>query len=31
MRVHYVGRRFDDTILDSSIGREPLEFKVGQG
>jgi peptidylprolyl isomerase len=31
VRVHYHGRLSDGTTFDSSEGREPLEFTVGQG
>jgi FKBP-type peptidyl-prolyl cis-trans isomerase 2 len=31
VRVHYHGRLTDGTTFDSSAGREPLEFEVGQG
>lgn len=30
VRVHYTGK-FDDNIFDTSINREPLEFKIGEG
>ena len=31
VKVHYHGRLADGTTFDSSSGREPLEFKVGNG
>ena len=31
VKVHYSGRLIDGTTFDSSSGREPLEFKVGNG
>lgn len=31
MRVHYTGRLNDGEIFDSSSGREPLEFTLGEG
>lgn len=31
VRVHYHGRLNDGSTFDSSEGREPLEFTVGQG
>jgi len=31
VRVHYTGRLSDGTIFDTSVGREPLEFTIGEG
>lgn len=31
VKVHYSGRLTDGTTFDSSDGRDPLEFKVGNG
>jgi peptidylprolyl isomerase len=31
VRVHYTGTLDDGTIFDSSQGRDPLEFTIGQG
>jgi len=31
VKVHYTGKLEDGTIFDSSIEREPLEFKIGNG
>jgi FKBP-type peptidyl-prolyl cis-trans isomerase 2 len=30
VKVHYTGRLCDDTVFDTSEGREPLEFTIGQ-
>jgi peptidylprolyl isomerase len=31
VKVHYTGKLDDGTVFDSSEGREPLEFKIGEG
>ncbi|MCA1813098.1 MAG: peptidylprolyl isomerase [Halobacteriales archaeon] len=31
VRVHYTGRLEDDSVFDSSEGREPLSFEAGAG
>jgi peptidylprolyl isomerase len=31
VKVNYTGRLLDGTVFDSSEGRDPLEFKVGDG
>ncbi len=31
VKVHYKGTLNDGTIFDSSEGRDPLEFKIGEG
>jgi len=31
VRIHYTGKLTDQSVFDSSEGREPLEFKVGAG
>ena len=31
VKVHYTGRLDDNSVFDSSEGRDPLEFTVGQG
>lgn len=31
VKVHYTGKLDDGTVFDSSKGREPLEFSIGEG
>ncbi len=31
VKVHYTGKLEDGTVFDSSEGRPPLEFKLGEG
>ena len=31
VRVHYTGKLSDGQVFDSSVDREPLEVKLGQG
>ena len=31
VRVHYAGRLEDGTVFDSSAGKEPMEFTIGEG
>ncbi|WP_425083929.1 FKBP-type peptidyl-prolyl cis-trans isomerase [Ruegeria profundi] len=31
VRIHYTGTLLDETVFDSSDGRDPLEFVVGSG
>lgn len=31
VKVHYTGKLDDGSVFDSSAGRDPLEFKVGEG
>ncbi len=31
VKVHYTGKLEDGTVFDSSVEREPLEFKIGEG
>ena len=30
VKVHYTGKLEDDTVFDSSVNREPIEFTLGQ-
>ena len=31
VKVHYTGKLEDGTVFDSSIKRDPLQFKIGEG
>lgn len=31
VKVHYTGRLDDDTVFDTSRGKSPLEFTIGEG
>ncbi len=31
VKVHYTGKLTDDTVFDSSVSRDPLEFELGAG
>ena len=31
VKLHYTGTLDDGAQFDSSVGREPLEFKIGEG
>ena len=31
VKVHYTGKLNDGTVFDTSDGRDPLEFTIGQG
>jgi peptidylprolyl isomerase len=31
VKVHYTGKLEDDTVFDTSRGRQPLEFTIGSG
>lgn len=31
IRIHYTGKLEDGTVFDSSVDKDPLEFKVGDG
>lgn len=31
VKIHYTGKLEDETVFDSSVEREPLEFTVGDG
>ena len=30
VKIHYTGKLEDGTVFDSSVGHDPLEFKIGQ-
>jgi len=30
VKIHYTGKLEDGTVFDTSIGREPLQFKIGE-
>lgn len=31
VKVHYTGKLEDDQVFDSSVGKQPIEFQVGEG
>src|SRR4030042_5396717 len=31
VKVHYTGKLKDETVFDTSEGREPLQFTIGEG
>lgn len=31
VKIHYTGKLEDDTVFDSSVNREPLQFTIGEG
>lgn len=31
VKIHYTGKLEDDTLFDSSVNREPLQFTLGEG
>jgi len=31
VKVHYTGKLADETVFDSSVNRDPLQFKIGDG
>lgn len=31
VKIHFTGKLLNDEVFDSSVGRDPLEVKIGQG
>ena len=31
VKIHYTGKLENETVFDSSVDREPLEFTLGEG
>ncbi len=31
VKIHYTGKLDDGTVFDTSVKRDPLEFKIGDG